>query len=178
MPSKGQQVYVFGPKGSGINGSVAYTLIGRYKASFEDFNGAIDFDPSTKIIRSVSLKIKTASLHSHFSALDHIVMSKRLLDAGQFPVITFESDRIDKKKNGYWVSGQLEVRGARQQISFPFVFEGPEQSPGGQHGIKASGQWEFNRKDFGLVWSRRLDKGGIIVGDQVTVDWQVVAYQP
>jgi polyisoprenoid-binding protein YceI len=28
----------------------------------------------------------------------------------------------------------------------------------------------LNRKDFGLNWNRSLDKGGFVLGDQVTIE--------
>ena len=38
------------------------------------------------------------------------------------------------------------------------------------------GSWQFNRKDFNIIWNHLLDRGGVLVGDYVTVDWGIRAY--
>ena len=33
----------------------------------------------------------------------------------------------------------------------------------------------INRKDFGLNWNRKLDKGGLLVGNEVTIELKIQA---
>ena len=33
----------------------------------------------------------------------------------------------------------------------------------------------INRKDFGLNWNRKLDQGGLLVGNEVTIELKIQA---
>ena len=52
-------------------------------------------------------------------------------------------------------------------------FEAPIVSSKNADTIQLSGVWNIDRKDFGIVWSRVLDKGGVIVGNIITVEWNI-----
>jgi len=151
--------------------------VGRYQALLEDFSGSIYFDPKKIENSSVKMVIKTISLKSKHSTLDRIVLSKRLLDAEQYPEITFRSNSIKQKGEDYEVTGMLNLHGISQIITFPFKLEGPITEIDKPQYIKARGAWHIDRKKFDIIWSRVLDYGGIIVGNRIIVDWEVVAFK-
>ena len=73
------------------------------------------------------------------------------------------------------VDGTMLLHGLSRDGSFPFIIEGPFEGQNHKKYLRASGKWMVNRKDFDVIWSKLFDKGGIIVGDQIVVDWMVVA---
>ena len=81
------------------------------------------------------------------------------------------------KKGQYYIRGILDLHGVRKEISFPFSVEGPVKNKHGQTLIRARGRWLINRKDFGVVWHKQWDKGGVIVGDMVKIDWDMVGFR-
>lgn len=170
--------YAFDPQGSVIGGSVSYTVLGRYHCVFEKYEGTLMFNPEDLAHSSVVLEIDVASVKSRFPGLDKAVRSGRLLDAATHPKIVFQSTQIAKtgKAGEYRVKGMLTMHGITRERAFLFHLE--ETLRNGRRGISASGRWDINRKDFGIVWSDVLDKGGLIVGDIVTVEWNVTARPP
>ena len=160
---------------SQIHGSIKYTVIGRYVAEFRDFTGMVDYDPKLREVKSVNLTIKTMSLKSKHPTLDKIVLSKRLLNVKKYPEISFQSKRIKKNKDGYYVRGDVNLHGVSEAIGFPFTVEGPLPSKNHKKVLRAHGRWILNRKDFKVIWNILLDQGGVIVGDHIMVDWQIVA---
>lgn len=168
--------YYFNENGSYLKGSIKYTLIGSYKASFEEFEGVLKFDDRDMTKSSVNLKVKTASISSKYPTLDRIVRSSQLLDAGRYPYINFESHSIRRVREGYMVNGTVNLNDIDKDLSFVFDFEGPFIE-NGEEFVLAKGRWILNRKDFEIIWSRWLDHGGIIVGDEIIVDWEIQAFR-
>lgn len=160
----------FGPETSRITGSINYSVIGKYYAVFDHYAGHITIDDKDDTVKLVYLEILSNSIRSKHPSLDKIVKSPRLLDVEKFPKIAFESKSITKTKNGYQVVGELTLHGVSIEIASPFTVE---TGPYGE--LRLKGEWVIERKKFGIIWNKLLDKGGILVGDHVTVDWQIIA---
>ncbi len=157
----------FTPANSSITAAVKYTLIGKYTAGFEGFKGTITLDDAGTTIRGVTLNIDAASVRSNFPALDKVVRSPGLLDTKKYPSITFQSTSIEPAAVGYTVKGWLYMHGIVKEVEFPF-----EADLSGET-VRARGVWSIARKDFGVTWNKFLDKGGVIVGNTITVKWQI-----
>ncbi len=169
MPAHASGIVTFDPQQTKINGSIKYSVIGRYNAQFNDFKGRIEVDENTHKVQSVYLEIKTATIESDCKWCDQIVRSDQLLAAAKYPNIIFKSSAIIQDATGYTVKGVLDLHGVKQEISFPFQAE----IKGTVLDIK--GKWLINRKDFKIIWNKFLDQGGVLVGNYITVDWGIKA---
>ncbi len=168
-------VYKIDPSRSNLHGSIHYTVLGKYEAQFQEFGGTISFDPKDLPNSSVQLSIKVASLKSRFARLDRAVISKRLLDARQYPWITFTGRSITRVGDHFQITGEVSLHGIKRELTFPFQLQGPWKDQKGNALLTAQGTWIIRRKDFQVIWNKLLDQGGVIVGDHVTVDWKVTA---
>lgn len=166
-----------GPQEAKIISSIKYSVIGLYRAEFEQFSGNITINQDSKELQSVDLNISVASLKSNCSWCDKIVRSKQLLSVEEFPQIIFLSHEIVKGVEGYMVKGVLSLHGQSKVISFPFESNRSQETETGITRLTVKGQWLINRKDFNILWNRVLDKGGVLVGDFITVDWEIVMPQ-
>lgn len=167
--------YVIDPDLSEITGAIRYTVIGKYVAKFRDYKGELVFDPNRLETCSVFLRIKNRSIRSSYETLDNIVRSKKILDVARFPDTIFQgkSFRKGEKENQFIVDGDLTLHGVTRRMSFVFDV----QIWPGDPRIKARGSWVVNRKDFGIVWDRLLDKSGVLVGNHFTVDWKITGWE-
>lgn len=170
----GTQNYYFNQEQSFLKGSISYSLIGTYQASFKDFEGVLSLDEKNIENSSVDMKIKTASIHSKYPRLDRIVRSERLLDSEKYPYITFKSKSVKRTKNGYYVEGTVNLHDITKDLSFMFYMDEPTVE-GKEKFLKARGRWTIDRKDFDIIWNHWLDHGGIIVGDDINVAWEIKA---
>ncbi|MCA9400861.1 MAG: YceI family protein [Candidatus Omnitrophica bacterium] len=168
------------PNNTILNGSIKYSVIGNYHASFEDFSGGITRDNNHNI-QAVTLTIQAASIQSNFPLLDKIVRSKQILDTDQHPLIIFKgqkvypkdsnADTLDADVKRFEVEGTLSMHGVTKSLQFPFeIIRDRKDNSFVYH---ARGSWSINRKEFGVIWNKLLDKGGILVGNAITVDWKV-----
>ena len=60
----------------------------------------------------------------------------------------------------------------------PFKLNGPVKDMSGtmRRGVEAN--LKINRQDFGITWSKTLDTGGLLVGNEVSIDISVEAAIP
>ena len=171
--SYGSEMITFGPEETEITGSIKYTVIGKYRSNFDQFKGEITFDSQTEKIESVYLEIEAQTIESSCKWCDKIVRSKQLLHTEKYPKIIFESNEIVKDDSGYSVKGTLDMHGVKKEVVFPFDAEITLDADAQQKLLTIGGKWLIKRKDFDIVWNRLLDKGGILVGNYITVDWGI-----
>ncbi len=162
--------YAFSCDRSKIKGSIKYSLIGKYNSDFKECSGIIIYDDTQKQATSVRLEIKTKSIHSNCEWCDNIVISRQLLDAGKYPSIVFDGKDFKKDTKGYWVKGVIDLHGVKKDLNSQFNLE---KNADGYLSLK--GKWILRRKDFNIIWNKVLDHGGVLVGDHITVDWEIRA---
>jgi len=175
-PSYAGQIVTFGPRETKIEGSIPYSVIGKYKAQFGAFKGKIILDDRSQQVQSVYLSITPGSIRSNCPWCDKIVCSRRLLDIERYPKVIFKSFRINRDNYGYKVTGVLEMHGIRKIMTFPFDVKAIVDRRAGGKFLDINGVWRINRKDFHIVWSKLLDRGGVLVGDYLTVDWAIKVF--
>ena len=173
--SPAQGVVIFGPQETKIEGSIKYSVLGRYTVHFNNFKGRIILDEKPQRVRSVYLEINAASLKSNHPWYDKLARSRRLLNAARYPKIIFKSDKILQDAGGYQVKGVLEMHGIRRRMIFPFKAEIIGQNSQWKL-LDIKGSWNIDRKDFNIIWNKYLDHGGIVVSDVFTVNWGIRAY--
>ena len=171
--SYAQGIVAFGPKETRIEGSIPYSVIGKYQAHFKAFKGRIVWDDHFQQIQSVFLDIKAGSITSNCPWCDKIVKSRRLLNTLRYPDIIFKSNKIIRDSRGYRVKGVLEMHGIKRDAVFPFHLEISQKRRDSKRLIDLQGTWVINRKDYNIIWNSLLDHGGGLVGDELTVNWGI-----
>ena len=106
------------------------------------------------------------------------MLDKDFFYAEQHPKIEFGSAEVsdlsaDKKKGK--LHGKLTIRGVEKPIVLDVEFLGEGSDPWGNKKAGFSAAGTLDRKDFGLVWNEKLETGGVLVGDEVTIRIQVEA---
>ena len=95
-------------------------------------------------------------------------------DAANDPHITFETTRIEADSNLPVLHGRLTMRGVSREVAIPFRITGIVKSAGKTRlGFEA--RLELNRQDYGVSYSRLMDNGGLVVGNQVSIELNGVA---
>ena len=114
---------------------------------------------------------------------DHL-RSPDFLDVEHYPEITFTGDQVEVKgEYDYTVTGALTIRGvtreATLQVSYlgqwetPWWEDGVDKGPKTRAGFLATTQ--INRHDFGVSWQDTIDRGGIVVGNEIDITIDVEA---
>lgn len=162
--------YTVDPVHSSVEFSVKHMVITNVKGTFDKFDAVIMYDPENIENSSVDVSIDVSSINTKDDKRDEHLRSADFLDASNHPEITFKSDAIKKKGEGYVAIGTLTIRGVSKKIELPFELNGPVTSPWGQVVLGIEAEFELNRKEYNVNWNKTLDNGGLIAGDDVKVE--------
>ena len=151
---------------------VKHMMISNVKGRFSKISGALFFDESDLRNSHVDVSIDAASIQTGEDQRDAHLKSADFFDAEKFPTLTFKSKDIRIVRDGELsVEGDLTIHGVTHKVSF--AVEGPtppSKDPWGNTRVAISATTKINRKDFGLTWNAALETGGILVGEEVTIN--------
>jgi polyisoprenoid-binding protein YceI len=146
-------------------------LTGNVRGRFNDFAGSVTGDPAKPEGGSVEFTIKSASIDTGVPDRDNHLKSADFFDATKYPDITFKSSKITAKGNNQFdVAGTLTMRGVAKEVVLPVTLLGTGKDPRGNDIASFELETKLNRKDYGISWNRALDAGGVILGDEVTIE--------
>jgi len=149
---------------------VSHMVIAEVTGNFKEFDATFvqtgeDFSGSR-----LDATIKAGSINTDNEARDKHLRSADFFDAEKYPDIKFVSRTIEKiNDKNYKVTGDLTMHGVTKQVVLDMKYNGQMKDPRGniKAGFKATTQ--VNRKDFGLVWNRTLEAGGLLVGEDIDI---------
>lgn len=167
--------YELDPAHTLIGFSVRHLVINNVKGRFTDFSGTILYDENDIAHSSVSLNIKAASINTGVDKRDDDLRSANFLDVAKYPEITFRSARIEKRGDGYAALGHLTMHGVSKEVALPFTINGKIKDPWGNQRIGVEASLTLNRQDWGIAYSKAMDNGGLIVGNEVKTEFNVEA---
>ncbi|HEX9458934.1 MAG TPA: YceI family protein [Thermoanaerobaculia bacterium] len=152
-------------------------MMSKVSGKFDDFSGKINVDRAKPSASSVEFTIKAASINTGNADRDKDLRSANFFDVEKFPEITFKSSTIvpSKKKDVYEVTGDLTIHGVTKHVTLPVEFNGFGKDPWGGERAGFSLTTTINRKDYGINWNKALDNGGVLLGDEVTININIEA---
>jgi polyisoprenoid-binding protein YceI len=161
------------PVHSVVEFRVRHMMIATVKGRFRDFDGAIVSGEAPSIVGS----IRVASLETLDGRRDEHLRSPDFFDVERFPEITFAASEIQLNGDDqrFVVPGELTIKDVTRAVPLDGVFHGAGVHPDGGERIAFGLRGELDRTDFGLVWNRALETGGMLVGNTVELALDVSA---
>jgi polyisoprenoid-binding protein YceI len=170
-PARAAETYSVDAAHSYVGFSVSHMVISKTKGHFNEFGGTLVYDERDLTKCSIKGTVSVASIDTGNPKRDDHLRGADFFDAAKFPQITFESKKVEKRASGPVVTGILTIKGIARPIEIPFKVLGKVKDPWGNErlGVELS-PVVINRQEFGLTWSAKLDTGGLVVGDEVTLE--------
>ncbi len=150
-------------------------LFSKVGGTFHDWSGTIEFDGEHITKGKVEVEIQAASIDTRNEKRDAHLRTPDFFDVEKYPTLRFVSTEIEPKGDHYALHGDLTLHGVTKPIVIDFEFLGAGQDPWGNTRAGFSGSTTINRKDFGMVWNKALDKGSVMLGDEVTIELEIEA---
>jgi polyisoprenoid-binding protein YceI len=151
---------------------VKHMMISNVRGQFGKVSGVLTLDESDLTNSRVEALIEAGSIETRDAQRDAHLKSADFLHVEKFPTLSFKSTRISVVRDGELAAdGELTIRGVTRNVRFSV--EGPTpptKDPWGNTRVAVSAITKINRKDFGLTWNTALETGGILVGDEVTIN--------
>ncbi len=156
---------------SQIHFTVRHMMLSKARGDFQRFSGTVEFNEQHPAQSSVDVQIEVASLTTRDEKRDEHLLSADFFDAATYPYLTFKSTAVEALDDSHGrITGDLTIRDVTKSVVLNVEYAGQARSPWGTTSAGFSASTKISRKDWGLVWNVALETGGVLVGDEVTID--------
>jgi polyisoprenoid-binding protein YceI len=163
---------------STVGFSIRHMMVSNVKGSFTQFAGTIGYDPQAPQAASVEVTIQTTSVNTGNEKRDGHLRNEDFFDAPKFPTITFKSTKVTPSgDSAATIEGTLTMHGESRPVTLQVEKLGIQKDPQGKTRAGFSGKTKVARKDFGIIYNKALDGGGVVLGDDVNVELEIEAVQ-
>ncbi|GAB3285246.1 YceI family protein [Parasphingorhabdus pacifica] len=168
--------YALDPTHTRIGFVARHAMVTKVRGMFAEFDGTIHIDGDAPGKSSAGVTIRVGSVDTGNADRDGHLRTNDFLQVDDHPTITFASTGIEQTgDDSFDLTGDLTIKGVTQPITIPFTYEGAAQDPFGNDRIGFEGSAVINRKDFGITWNAALETGGVLVGEKVTLEFDISA---
>jgi polyisoprenoid-binding protein YceI len=168
--------YAIDPTHSRIGFVARHAMVTKVRGSFNEFEGSGFFDAERPERSTLHLTITAASIDTRNPDRDGHLRSNDFFDMENHPEIRFASTAVEElDAETYRVTGDLTIKGVTKPVTIDFEYTGAAVDPFGNQRIGFEGATTVNRKDWGVNWNAALEAGGVLVGEKVTLEFEVSA---
>lgn len=148
---------------------IKHMMVSSTNGKFKNFSGTFEYDDKTKTVSNIKGKISVDSIDTDNTDRDKHLKSADFFDSARFSDITFVSKSIKGNK----IIGDLTIKGITKTVTLNYEFGGATTNPWGQKVAGFSINGTIDRRDFGLIWNKALDMGGVAVANEVKLSIDV-----
>jgi polyisoprenoid-binding protein YceI len=159
------------PAHTNVEFTVHHMMISNVKGQFQKTSGTITANGTDPASAKINATIDATLIDTRVDRRDAHLKSPDFLDVAKFPTITFKSTKVEAAGPGKWkVTGDLTLHGVTKPVVLDVEGTGaPIHDPMGNTRAGASATTKIRRSDFGLIWNKALEAGGVMVGDEVAI---------
>ena len=176
VPATLTGTYTIDPSHSRIGFVARHAMVTKVRGSFNEFEGTGYFDAENPQNSKAQLTIKAASIDTRNADRDNHLRSNDFFDMDTYPEITFASTGVEQAgDSNYRVTGDLTIKGVTKPVTIGFEYTGTAIDPYGNTRIGFEGSTTVNRKNWGVNWNAALETGGVLVSENVTLEFEISA---
>ena len=148
-------------------------LFSSVTGRFSSFSGKIVYDEKQPTKSSVEGEIDAATIDTNVKKRDDHLRSADFFDVAKYPKLSFQSSGVtdvDPSGKKGKMNGTLTMHGVSKPVVLEVSFLGKGRDPNGKERAGFHATTAVDRKDFGLTWNKAMETGGVLVGDEVTIE--------
>jgi polyisoprenoid-binding protein YceI len=162
--------YKVDPDHTKISFKVRHLGISWVPGTFSKLDGTFSFDEKNVAASKAKANIEVASVNTENKKRDDHLKGEEFFATEKFPAISFVSTGIkDVAGNKFTIVGDLTMHGVTKSLELSAEYNGSAKDPWGNDRAAFSATTKLNRKDFGLQWSKVLETGALVVGEDVVI---------
>jgi polyisoprenoid-binding protein YceI len=162
------------PAHSQIQFSIRHMMISTVRGQFDRFGGTVELDEQNPSRSTVDVQIEAGSINTREPRRDGHLASPDFFDAETYPYLTFKSTRVEQLDDTHArLYGDLTIRDVTKEVVLNVEYAGQAKSPWGTVSAGFSATTKINRKDWGLAWNQALETGGVLLGEEITINIEV-----
>lgn len=166
-------IWAVDPTHSEVQFKVKHLVISTVTGFFRTFEGTLESENEDFDGANVSFKLDVNSIDTNQSDRDGHLKSDDFFAAEKYPSINFTNGLLSKSGEEYKLSGDLTIRDVTKAVTLSAELGGIMLDPYGntKAGFELNGK--INRKEFGLTWNAVTEAGGVVVGDDVKLHFNI-----
>ena len=168
--------YTLDPSHSRLGFVARHAMVTKVRGTFDEFAGAITLDTDNPAASKAEVTMQVASVDTRNAQRDEHLRTNDFFDAPNYPEITFASTGVSQTgTDTFDVVGDLTIKGVTKSVTVAFEFTGAATDPYGNERVGFEGQTTINRTEFGVNFNAKLDAGGVLVGEKITIELEISA---
>lgn len=159
---------------SEITFKAKHLMITNVTGSFTKFDATMESEKDDFTDAKISFEADTASVNTNNTQRDEHLKGDDFFASEKFPTLKFASTEFKKvSDDDYTLTGNLTIKNVTKPVTLKVEFLGLAKDPWGQTkaGFEATGK--INRTDFGLTWNAALEAGGVLVSEDIKLNFNV-----
>jgi len=168
------QKWALDPTHSELQFKIKHLMISTVSGQFNQFNAAVETKDDDFTKAKVHFQANVDSISTNNEQRDAHLKNGDFFDAEKFPVVTFDSERMEKiAEDEYKLYGTLTMRGVSKKIILNAEFGGITKDPWGNTRTGFSVTGKINRQEYGMSFGAVSETGGLLLGDEVKINANV-----
>jgi polyisoprenoid-binding protein YceI len=159
---------------SNVNFKVKHLGISTVPGRFNKFSGTFAFDEKNVDKSKADVLVDVTTIDTQNEKRDAHLKSPDFFDAAKYPTAHFVSKKVTSLKDGkFTVNGTLTMHGVTKPVVLDVDYSGSVKDPWGGQRAAFTATTTINRQDFGIKWNQILDNGGVMVSDEVKLEFGI-----
>lgn len=155
---------------STVGFKVKHMMFTNVKGQFKDYSSDIRTFGNGLENAKLDFTAQIRSIDTNNEDRDNHLASPDFFDAVMFPELKFISKTVTGSGNNYKVVGDLDLHGVKNEITLDVEFSGEMKDPWGNAKIALNITGKIRRKEWNLNYNSALEAGGVLIGDEVSLD--------
>ncbi|MEM1117232.1 MAG: YceI family protein [Bacteroidota bacterium] len=154
---------------------VRHLGITNVTGGFDSVTGTLEVGDGLGSLQANAV-IDASTINTGNADRDNHLRSPDFFDVAQYPEITFNTTAVRPGDGGaFTLVGDLTMHGVTQPVELDAEYLGSVTAMDGTEKVGFVASGEIDRTAYGLTWNQALEAGGVLVGEQVTLDLEIQA---
>lgn len=152
---------------------VKHLMITTVTGQFKSFDATLTGEADDFSDAVVTFTADINSVDTRSEQRDAHLKSDDFFAADKYPQLKFVSTSVNKTDDGLVLKGDLTIRDVTKSIELKADYNGVVVDPWGQTKVGFEAEGKIKRKEFGLGWDAVTEAGGVVVSDDVKLQFHV-----
>jgi polyisoprenoid-binding protein YceI len=173
LPMAGR--WTIDPQRTRVGFVAPHLMVAKVRGGFKNVAGTVSV--GTGVTDSwVDVTVDTASIDTGRPLRDAHLRSADFLDSDNHPHMRFQSTELEVcGSTSARVTGDLTLKGVTRPVTLDLEFLGKTTDEQGAPKVAFEATASIDREEFGLVWNRALEAGGVLVGRRIELQIEAQA---
>ena len=154
---------------------VRHLALSTVRGGFDGVSGSLTLGETLETLQTTAV-IDASTISTGNTDRDDHLRSPDFFDVAQYPEITFTSTEVRPGAgDAFTLVGDLTMHGVTRPVTLEGRYVGSATSPQGVEKVAFTAEGTLDRREWGLTWNQALETGGVVVGDEITLELDIQA---